>query len=62
MPRSRMNDHSLGLIDHQNILIFVQNVQRDVLRQYIRYDLFGKNKTDLVIFENFCTRFRCFAV
>ena len=57
-----MNDHSLWLIDNQNIFIFIQNVERNVFRQDIRNDLFRQNKGDLVILPHSRARLRCFAV
>ena len=36
MPGGRMNHHACRLVHHQNILVLINNVQRDVLRRNLQ--------------------------
>ena len=49
VPRRRMNHHPFRLVYHQNILIFIKNIQRNVFRPDIRFNGFRKGKADIIL-------------
>ena len=36
VSRSRVYDHSFRLVDNEDILVFIEDVQRDILRKDVR--------------------------
>ena len=46
VPRGRMHNHSLGLVDHEQIHVFVDHVQRNILRQNVRLHRIGECDVD----------------
>ena len=53
MSRRRMHDHSLWLINHKHIRILIQNRQRNVFRNDIRFNCLRDLKFDPVTFPQF---------
>ena len=50
MAGRRMHHHPLRLVHHKNILILIENIERNIFRQNIRLHRFRKEKTDLIAF------------
>ena len=48
MPRSGVNDHILRFIDHKDVLVLIQDVQRDVLRRDIGFCVLRKGKRHFI--------------
>ena len=57
VPGSGMDDHALGLVDDEDILIFIQDIQRNILRQYIREHPHREDNGDCFIFRDTGTWF-----
>ena len=51
MSCSRMDDHILWLIDDQNIIVFIEDIQRNVLGKYIRQHPHGKKDRYRLTFD-----------
>lgn len=52
MTSSRMNDHSGGLVDYDEIRVFEKNIKRDLLRLIIDLFQWWLDQLDLVISAN----------
>ena len=58
----RMDYHSFGLIYHQYIIIFVQNVQRDIFRKNIRFSQIRQGCLNQIPCLYFVVCFYCFPI
>ena len=57
MSRRRMDNHSLRLIDHKDVIVFIKDIQRDIFRTDVRDFRFGNKDADrlALLLERFLT-------
>ena len=48
MSRRRMDNHSLRLIDHKDVIVFIKDIQRDIFRTDVRDFRFRNKDADLL--------------
>ena len=53
VTRGGMNHHALRLVDHQNVLIFIQNIERKIFRDNIRKDFIRNGEGYRIVFLHF---------
>ncbi len=57
-----MDDHAAGLIDDDDILIFINDIQRDILRDDLVFFLYFHNSLYLITFVKAPVGFRFLAI
>ena len=53
VTRGGMNHHALRLVDYENVLIFIQNIERQIFRDNIRKDFIRNGKGYRIVFLHF---------